>query len=448
MRILLISPEYNAHIIAPHLGLGYLASSLIKNGHSVTVLDGVREKIKYDPNDFDYAGFSAMTTYFPEMVVEVKKAKRYGLTTIIGGAHVTADPINSLIQSGADFACVGEGEILVNELVSGINPDRINGLVRWSNGIAVQNQHNFSGNIDDFGQPAWNLIDPRTYPPAPHGMIARDFPLAPIITTRGCPYPCTYCSAPISAGKKMRYRDPYAVVEEIELLVKEYGVKEIQIEDDNFTINQDHVEKICNLLIEKNISIIWSLPNGVRIDRLNMALLKLMKKSGCYLMALGIETANQRILDLIKKKLKKNIVRETVEMVKKAGIEAWGFFMIGFPSETKEEIQKTIEFALSLPLDRVQFTKTTPLPGTEIYELWKKNYSDGLDVNWAEFNYYSFDANWSNISSAEISKFQKKGHLRFYLKPVNFVKVISRLRLTQYKFLIKRLFNLMFKPSD
>src|SRR4029077_16336601 len=94
-------------------------------------------------------------------------------------------------------------------------------------------QLNFSPAVDEFGEPAWDLIDPRTYPPAPHGMIARAFPLAPIITSRGCPYKCSYCSAPVTAGKKMRYRDPTKVADEIERLISEYGVKEIQIEDDN-----------------------------------------------------------------------------------------------------------------------------------------------------------------------------------------------------------------------
>ena len=232
MRVLLISPKYNSHIIAPHLGLGYLASSLLRHGHTVKVLDGAREEIVYDPKEFDLVGLTAMSTYFPEMVLEVKRVKAHGLTTIIGGPHIIADPVGSLKQSGADYACSSEGEIVINELASGKNPAEIKGLCYWQDGKIMANPPApFYRYIDEFGGPAWDLIDPRSYPLAPHGMIARAFPLAPIITTRGCPYSCTYCSAPITAGKAMRFRDPDLVVDEIETLYRKYGVREVQISE-------------------------------------------------------------------------------------------------------------------------------------------------------------------------------------------------------------------------
>ena len=153
-------------------------------------------------------------------------------------------------------------------------------------------KRDFQINIDDFGRPDWASIDPRTYPVAPHGMIAHAHPIAPIITTRGCPYSCTYCSAPITAGKRMRYRDPKNVVDEIEMLVNDFGVKEIQIEDDNFTLNRKHCITICEEILKRGIKVLWSLPNGVRIDKLDKEMLLLMKKAGCVSMALGIESAN------------------------------------------------------------------------------------------------------------------------------------------------------------
>src|ERR1051325_4591980 len=128
MRVLLISPKYNTHIIAPHLGLGYLASSLQRNGHPVKVLDGAREEIVYNPKDFDFVGLTAMSTYFPEMIHEVKRAKQYGLPVAIGGPHIIADPLGSLEQSGADYACMGEGELVLNEIVSGKSPADIKGI--------------------------------------------------------------------------------------------------------------------------------------------------------------------------------------------------------------------------------------------------------------------------------------------------------------------------------
>ena len=443
MRVLLISPKYNTHIVAPHLGLGYLASSLLRVGHSVRILDGTREDIVYKPSDYDLVGVSAMSTYFPEMVQEVRRAKARGLRTIIGGPHIIADPLGSLKQSGADFACSGEGEILMQELAGGKDPEQIAGLCYWKDGKPVANPAAaFYKQIDEFGGPAWDLIDPRSYPPAPHGMIAREFPLAPIITTRGCPYSCTYCSAPLTAGKAMRYRDAVAVVDEIELLHRKFGVREIQIEDDNFTLKRDHVMRICEELIARKLPVIWSLPNGVRIDKLDPEMLRTMKRAGCYLMALGIESANQRILDMVKKHLNVDLVRKVVGWVNESGIEAWGFFMIGFPTETRAEIENTISFALSLPLDRVQFTKTTPLPGTEIYEYWKEHYAGNAEIDWSNFNYYAFQAKWSDVSNGDLAKLQRAGHLRFYLRGKNLYRMLSRMRPSQYRFLLRRLGNM------
>lgn len=447
-RILLVSPYYNTHIVAPHLGLGYLASALRRSGHEVVVKDGLRERVVYD-GAYDLVGVTAMTTYFPEAIQEVRRAQQRGFKVVIGGAHVIADPEGSLYQSGADFSCSGEGEIALCELANGRSPDEIPGLL-WRDGSSIRRsgKPNFYPVVDDFGEPAWDLINPRSYPPAPHGMIARHFPLAPVITTRGCPYSCSYCSAPITAGKKMRYRTPQRVVDEFERLVSEYGVREIQIEDDNFTIKRDHVLAICDEMLSRKLRVHWSLPNGVRIDRLDRPLLQTMKKAGCYLMALGIESANQRILDMVQKNLNVEIMRRVVADVVDSGIEAWGFFMIGFPTETREEIYNTINFALSLPLTRVQFTRTTPLPGTPIYEWWKNEWGKGKEIDWSTFNYYQFNADWSEVPAEEIGRIQRRAHFKFYSRPRNFWNVIRSLKPRQYRYVVRRLANLGAFRSD
>ncbi len=444
-RVLLISPKYNGYIVAPHLGLGYLASALLKRGHSVRVIDGLREEVTYDPKEYDWVGLTSMTTYFPEMVEAVKLAKSFGLPTVIGGPHPIANPEQALVQSGADFACMAEGELLINELVEGKAPSHIEGLVYWKDGTPCRTcaKPTFYPDIDDFGEPAWDFIDPRSYPKAPHGMIARRFPLAPIITSRGCPYSCTYCSAPITAGKKMRWRSVNAVIDEIAMLHGKYGVREIQIEDDNFTIKRDRVFEFCEALIRQKLDVIWSLPNGVRIDRLDPDMLGLMKRSGCYLMSLGIESANQRILDLVKKRLNVELVRKVVGWVSDAGIESCGFFMIGFPTETREEIQKTVDFALSLPLSRANFTKVTPLPGTELYELWKQEYAQGEEVDWSTFNFYTFNPKMAKVNPEELSKIQRRANRKFYLKPSTILCLITRIRWDQYRYFFRRIFNLL-----
>ena len=474
LKVLLISPMYNSSIVAPCLGLGYLASALKKNGHDVLILDGLREKIEYNPSEWDIVGVSAMSTYFPECIEEVKKAKSYGLKTIIGGPHIICDPIQSLIDSGADYAAIGEGERTMTQLAAGLPPAQVDGLAYWNNGKVVQSKQSdsmigetesgattflmkenmytlqvgklkrdFQLNIDDFGRPDWSSIDPRTYPVAPHGMIAHAHPIAPIITTRGCPYSCTYCSAPITAGKRMRYRDPKNVVDEIEMLVNDFGVKEIQIEDDNFTLNRKHCITICEEILKRGIKVLWSLPNGVRIDKLDKEMLLLFKKAGCVSMALGIESANQRILDMIKKELNQEIVKKVVQDVADVGIETVGFFMIGFPTETKQEIENTINFALELPLTRAIFAKVTPLPGTELFDLWEEKYSETGKVDWKTFNYYQFDADWADCSFEEIAKLQTKATFRFYMRPKQLLTMLKQLNFAQYKRAITRLAKIL-----
>jgi len=474
LKVLLISPMYNSSIVAPCLGLGYLASALKKNGHDVLILDGLREKIEYNPSEWDIVGVSAMSTYFPECIEEVKKAKSYGLKTIIGGPHIICDPIQSLIDSGADYAAIGEGERTMTQLAAGLPPAQVDGLAYWDNGKVVQSKQSdsmigdtesgattflmkenmytlqvgklkrdFQLNIDDFGRPDWSSIDPRTYPVAPHGMIAHAHPIAPIITTRGCPYSCTYCSAPITAGKRMRYRDPKNVVDEIEMLVNDFGVKEIQIEDDNFTLNRKHCITICEEILKRGIKVLWSLPNGVRIDKLDKEMLLLFKKAGCVSMALGIESANQRILDMIKKELNQEIVKKVVQDVADVGIETVGFFMIGFPTETKQEIENTINFALELPLTRAIFAKVTPLPGTELFDLWEEKYSETGKVDWKTFNYYQFDADWADCSFEEIAKLQTRATFRFYIRPKQLLTMLKQLNFAQYKRAFTRLAKIL-----
>ena len=460
MNVLLIRPEFDGAQVSPHLGLGYLSASLKSAGHKVKVLDGLREKIEYDPKDWDLVGLTAMSSYFPELCKEVEKAKSHGLKTIIGGAHIICDPGQSLIDSGADYAAAGEGERTITQLASGKDPNQVEGLYYWEEGKPIKSNpdlselfkqkvmyttkignqsRNFINNVDDFGEPDWENVDPRSYPQTmPHGTIYKSSPFAPIITTRGCPYSCSYCSAPITAGRKMRYRDPIKIVNEMENLINNYDVKEIQIEDDNFTLKRRHAVGVCEEIIRRKIKLDWSLPNGVRIDKLDPELLKLMKKSGCYFMSLGIESANQRILNIIKKRLDKNLVRNVVTMVKNSGIDAVGFFIIGFPTETKEEIMNTINFACSLDLERASFHKAMPLPGTELYDLWLKKYSKNQNIDWKTFCVDQFNADWAEVSPKELERLHKLAFFKFYFTKFRVIKFLFNLNANQIFKFIKR----------
>ena len=454
MKITLIQPYFPTHIAAPPLGLGYLAGYLRSYGHKVELFDCAAKEItteklvealkKGKPN---LIGITVFTMFYPEARETIREVKKItSVPVVIGGPHVSALPRFSLEDTEADFAVVGEGEKTLLELVTMIEKEKreftaVKGLVfKTKTGKIIENKRRpLIKNLDSLPLPAWDLIEPQKYPPAPHGAFYKRFPIAPIITTRGCPYNCSFCASKITWEQKLRFRSPQAVVDEIELLVKKFGVKEFHFEDDNFTASREHAMAVCQEIIKRNLDIVWACPNGVRIDRLDEELLKTMKKSGCYLLAFGIESSSQEILDRANKDLDLKLTPKVLKMVKKVGIQTWGFFIIGLPGETRKTIQETISFAKKLPLDRAQFCKFTPLPGTIIFEEWREG-RDLRDLPWEKINFFG-DCVYSTeeLTSKELTGFQKKAFRAFYFRPQIFLKTLMCMKFRQFKWLLRRL---------
>lgn len=217
-------------------------------------------------------------------------------------------------------------------------------------------------------------MDPRRYRKAPHGGLIKRFPVAPVVSTRGCPFECSFCASPTLWEKRIRFRSPEKIVEEIELLVGRFGVREIHFEDDNLTLRRSHVEKICGLILEKGLDISWAAPNGVRADSLDRDLLELMKKSGCYFLSFGLESGNQSILDRAAKDVSLDTMERVIRETREAGIMTQGFFSFGLPGETEATINETIEFAKSSGLDRAQCLLLDILPGSRLWEELKGEY--------------------------------------------------------------------------
>jgi radical SAM superfamily enzyme YgiQ (UPF0313 family) len=254
------------------------------------------------------------------------------------------------------------------------------------------------------------------------------------MTSRGCPFRCSFCSSGAFLGRKLRLRSPKEVVDEIELLVNKYGVKEIHFEDDNFTLIKDHAKAICREIIARNIKIVWQSPNGVRIDSLDDELIYLMKESGCYRLAFGIESASQKILDRANKMIDLRKVPDAIKKVKKAGIEAHGFFILGLPGETRETAMETINFATKLSLDLANFALLVPLPGSQIF---KECYGADIEkINWDEFNYFS-GYTVGNLSLDNLRKFQKIALRKFYSNPKVAFNLLRRIRIRQIPYLFK-----------
>jgi len=436
MRVLLIKPSNLSDHIQPSLGLGYLAAQ-IRNDHEVKIVDCIKEHLpgpqlmpileEFKP---EIVGSQCYSMDLPMLkpVLETVKAFNKDIVTIVGGAHPTAAPEHTLKHFGAeviDFIFAGEGEIgfpiFLNQFLTPGGPDfrkapglgwRDNGRLRINPGAQAQD-------LDQLGMPAWDLIMPESYPFSPHGVVCKAFPIAPVMATRGCPYMCTFCS---SANTKLRKRSISLVLEEVKLLQKRHGIREFHMVDDNFTLDMEYAKEFARALIQNNIKANWATPNGVRLERLDKPLLELLKQAGFYSLCVGIESGSDRIRIKMKKGSNISKIRKDLQMVHEVGgIDVTGFFILGFPSETKEDIETTIRFAKELPLTRATFHSFIPLPGTEV---WHEMEASGeLDrVDWERYFFWAGAYVPQGMTRGELRKLHRKAFLSFYLRPRTILK--------------------------
>ena len=437
--------------VQPPLGLGYLAAVLQQGGHAVVILnprdftaspqtfvDSVR---KHRP---EIVGLSFLTPSLPAVRdwVRVLRVWNPEIAVVLGGPHVTALPEHTLRYTGADYAVLGEGETVFRQLVGSLTQGSVgtlSGVVRREALSDKVERAPLIEDLDSIPFPAWDLIKPERYPPTPHGAFYNRFPIAPIITTRGCPFDCSFCASKATWHRRLRCRGPESVVNEIEYLARHHGVREIHFEDDNLTSRKDHIAAICEGLLSRDIDMAWTCPNGVRIDSLDRDLLRLMHRSGCYMLGLGIETANQSLSDAIGKRLDLSCLEEKVFLMKEIGIKTYGFFLFGLPGETRETAQDTIDLACRLPFDQVHFGQLVPLPGSRIFTAWLGD-RDLDSVPWDHFD-YKLQNLWRTdaLSAEEIARLRRKAWSRFYLRPRPFLRMVSRIRPRQIPFLVERL---------
>lgn len=457
MKILLVVPMSNTDYIVPPLGLGYLATALRKEKFEIQILDCIKRKISFEKfkviikeGDFNVVGIQTFSCdlFIVQRLIDIVKGVNPSILTIVGGAHPSGvgtkifDDLRNL-----DFGFKGEAEIGLPLLLKKIGDSKLEnipGLIWKSGSHRICNSSLFVEDLDSFGFPSWDLINPQTYQHAPQGVFLRTPPVTPISTSRGCPFECTYCAGKTITGAKIRKHSMEYIMEEIELLYHHYGIRELHIVDDTFTQFRDRVVSFCNLLLEKNLKISFTFPNGVRLDTLDGELLSLMKKAGCYSMIVGIESGSQRILDHMKKRLKLEKIEEKISLIHKAGIEVRGFFILGYPTETKNDILATIKFAKKLKLTAVHFSNFLPLPGTEIAEELLK---DGKieKIDWSKLFYSKVPFSPSGISINELKKFQRKAYLTFYLRPIVLIRLFSQIKSFHHFWsIIKRFKNYLF----
>lgn len=462
MKILLVRPvSTKMPIMIPNLGLGYLASRLRDHGYGVTILDCAKLRFSYDDfrtyllaHSFDVVGVQIYTCDLmsARKMIDIARGVNRHIVTIAGGPHVSALPDHTLnTVPNLDYCFCGEAEVGLVRFCDylsgrdGVAIEEIPGLVYRQEGDVRRNRAEIVTDLDTLAFPSWDLISPKSYPAATHGTFTKRLPVAPIITSRGCQYECTYCGVKTNTGRRLRMRSPDNIIKEIELLITEYHVREIHIEDDNFTADRKRIVDFCNGLIARKIDICWACPNGVRLDTLDAELLQLMERAGCYSVAVGIESGSAHILRDMNRKMTVETLKEKVNLIAAAtGIRMTGFAMAGYPTETLADVEATINLTLSLPINRVQYSNFLPLPGTRIFEELLERGEISLDrLDWDSFQNNRIVYSPPGITPEQLHKAMKKGFFRFYRRPGILFGLLREIHsLQQLKIVLKRVVDI------
>jgi radical SAM superfamily enzyme YgiQ (UPF0313 family) len=471
MKILLIYPPRKHHMfgetpylyieadagIYPPIGLFYIAGYLKKySDHEVYILDAHAEnfshqKVKEYVSNLkpEIVGIYFTTYYLYDSIIIARNVKNISKDIIIvaGGPHVVLYPNETIQIPEIDYVVVGEGEKSFTKLVNLLSKRNLSLINQMPEVLTKEDVNKIPirakiDNLDDLPFPARELTDYKKY----CSILAKKNPITTMITSRGCPYRCYFCSN-IESGQKVRYRSAKNVVDEIEEIVDKFGVQNILFFDELFTSNRRRVIEICDEIISRGLKIYWHCRS--RADVLDEEMVKKMRKAGCRFIQFGIETGSQRLQKVINKNLNLEKVKEIIKMVYDNGIYTYADFMVGLPTETEEEMKQTLEFAKSLKLDYAVFGMFHPDFGSVFYE-------QGLRQGIFEDYWYSFVKNYGQISIADHSwtrKDKEKYHnivsdyfKKFYLRETYLIQHLFRIdSLKQAVWQIKSALKIFFK---
>lgn len=446
-RILLINPDYYHDIFSkskvraaisrgtPPLGLLCVASPLLSAGHEVKVLN---LNLLHNPNMYlymelnefnpDFVGITSTTPLIKKAYQLATTIKKHNNEIIIvaGGPHPSALPEDVLHESEIDCVVVGEGDFVLKMIVEkGLSPFVPNIYYKQDGAIIKSTVQGYvTEDLDTLPYPAYELLEVDKY--FQPGISSRRQPVGYLETSRGCYAKCTYCNKNIH-GYKVRQKSPMRVVDEMERMLR-IGFQEIHLIDDIFTANKRRVYTICEEILRRKLGFPWYPRGGLRVNGVNLELLKMMKKAGCYRIPFGIESGSQRIIDVINKKTTLEQAERAVKSAKEAGLETECYFMIGLPTETEEDIQKSIDFAIKLDPDYVKFAITIPLPGTVMFDEMLAN-GQLKTRDWGKYTFstspkelYGHDV----LSGDVIDRYLDISYRKFYFRPGYILRMIYK----------------------
>lgn len=449
----------NESTVEPPLGLGYLAAITEKEGFTCKIMDAnvLRIKSAQVLKDVKKAkphivGISVnLFTYQVSLSLTNKIKKSMPQTIVIlGGPTPTSSPKRTLSACKADAVCVGEGEDTFLEILKRYKSKKhlfknVDGMIYKSGKrIVVNKPRAFIKDIDKIPFPAYHLFPDLTN----YKSRAVKTPFAPLLTSRGCPFHCVFCSKDVFKFL-CRMRSPENVIAEIDMLVSKFGVKQIDILDDNFTLNKERTKKILDLIIKRKYDLYVNLQSGVRTEGIDKSVIKKMKQAKIFKIPFGVESGDPGILKIIRKQLNQKRLLWCTKLAKEAGMKVYGFFIIGLPYDTGETMQRTIDFAKKMNPNIATFTVCIPFPGTELYNIVKKdgkflvNMDDGINAGfYANKVFYELPG----MDSKEVLRYYKKAMWEFYLRPTKIVELVTSLASwTEMKWLTQTSFSIVKK---
>jgi len=439
MRVILASPEAKVWSSRKHipLGLGYLAAVIREGGHEVMIFDAAVEDVDVDyyielaesqGRPYDLIGITATTPLIPDAWEMASLAKKYGLHTVLGGPHLTIMPLESLQaphDQYVDYVFKGESEYgfleLINVLDAGKKPTMIPGI-HFRNGdeIVSSAESPMIPDLDALPFPAHDLFKIDRYfnlQPLTDGLDqqARSFT---ILTSRGCPYKCTFCSKPVT-GDTWRARSVENVVQEWKWLVKGLGATEIGLTDDIWNLKLPRAKDICRRLAEEGLNTVpWSTVHGMKVNHTDLELFQLMKGAGCKRVGFGVENGDDLMLrNVIKKGQTVDMVRKAFSEAKAAKLQTMGFFIFGMPGDNEETMEKTIQLALELDPKLANFMLAAPFPGTAMYDMIQEGGQVFAD-SWGDYAIHEQKTRFvmnDNYDADLVIKKWREAYRRFYL---------------------------------
>ncbi len=411
----------------PPTDLMYLASIAESCGFEAIIRDYSQGgNFEADLKEFqpNYLVANIATPTFQSDMMAVKLAKEIvpSICTIVKGAPFLTYNTNTIYENPfIDYVIMGEAELTLKDILDGVPNCDILGICYRENFQPVKNDKRpFIEDLDILPFPARHLVDNSIYKRPDNGKIQ-----AVIKVARGCPFHCFFCLATPVSGAKVRTRSPENIVAELKECVEKYNIKNFLFWSDIFNFNREWTLELCQKIIESGLKITWS--SNTRADTMDDEMAKMMYKSGCRLVSIGVESGSQKMLDNIGKKITLDDIRNTVKILKKNKIKIYNYFVIGLPWETEETVEETIKFAIELDSNFISFYTATPLPGTKYfaYAMLNKLVEGNLDFRSA---YYEPVVRSEHLSKERIFELHKQAIKRFYLRPKFILKTLLSLR--------------------